>query len=115
MRSRRGSGLVAQWRWLRRALLSRLGRAHTDESIAPGCGHRKIEPVDSERQLDVGGRKARPLAGHNLAVTLALAEGLEQRVDVEPNTAKCCLDVLRAGVILGEVGGRDQRDCARTP
>src|SRR3982074_2184136 len=115
MRSRRGSVLVAQWRWKRRALLSRLGRPHTDEYIAPGRGHRKIEPVDSERQLDVRGRKARPLAGHHLAVTLALAEGLEQRVDVEVDTAKCRLDVLRTGVVLGEVGGRHQRDSARTP
>src|SRR3979411_2382498 len=102
MRSRRGSVLVAQWRWLRRALLSRLGRAHTEKSIARGRGHRKIERVDSERQLDVGGRKASPLAGHHLAVTLALAEGLEQRVDVEPNTAKCCLGVRGAGLLHGE-------------
>src|SRR5437660_2637145 len=115
MRSRWGSPLVLRSRLLRPARLARLDRAHPDESVAPGRGHREIEAVGGERQLDVGGWKARPLACHNLAVALALTKRLEQRVDVELDTAQGRLDVPRAGVVFREVGRRDQRDCARAP
>ena len=69
--------MVLRSRLLRPARLARLDRAHPDESVAPGRGHREIEAVGGERQLDVGGWKARPLACHNLAVALALTAAFE--------------------------------------
>ena len=50
--------------------------------LVPRDRHREVEPVGRQRQLQVGGRKARPAAGHELGVTRALTEGAEQLLDV---------------------------------
>src|SRR2546427_9683730 len=66
----------------RRSLLARVEHSQCDVIVVPGGGHREVETVERQRELDVCRRKARPLSGHHLAIALAFTQWLQQRLEI---------------------------------
>src|SRR5216684_6172358 len=65
------------------ARLSARARPQGDVAVVPDGGHRKVKAVDRQRQLDVARSETWPLAGHELAIALALLERLQEPTEVD--------------------------------
>src|SRR5256885_3355727 len=84
----------------------------------PGLfGHRhcKGEAVRGKGQREVVGRKAGPGSAAHAPVALALAERLQETIQIRMLAVNHRLDVARARVVLRVIGGGDDRERFRVP
>jgi hypothetical protein len=79
----------------------------------PLGGHGEAEPVGLQGKLEVGCGEAGPLASEEALVALGRAERLQKFVEVGCLAANDGLQIARAGVVLGMVGGGDEGEGGR--
>src|SRR5579859_2458858 len=65
--------------------------------------HGEVETVRLQGELEVGRGKAGPRSAHHAAVSIAVAQGLEQALQVDLLAARDPLHVARASVVFGIV------------
>src|SRR2546428_5415007 len=75
--------------------------------------HREIESVGLQREIEIGGRKAGPLPTPRLTVTIALAQRLQEQLEVRFFAPDDRFHVAGAGMVLGVVGRSKERDRIR--